>query len=222
MVNLLKNEPSWQYQSFDVTAVGACIVAPLIMWIAEMGHVGETLSSRGSISAYHDMAPAGAFFIPLTAAVMLFVVNGWIYRGHRVHVLMGAYLLGVIVFDHIGRTAVLHFAFAGLFFVVGAFLETMRDTDVPKWPPLGWLCMAPVLPVWMVLNRWTLVKRNLGRAAVILAPFAVFSLVAFVFGGWIGDRWLFFAEWVALTILVINYLRDAQAHAVADALRAAS
>ena len=87
---LLNNDPDWEYQSFDFTASAACVCAPAIMWITEMVDRGELLAPRNSISSYHDVLTAGAFFVPLTIAVMLFVVNGWIYAGHRIHVAMGA------------------------------------------------------------------------------------------------------------------------------------
>ena len=174
----LNNDPKWEYQSFDVAAVAACVSAPAIMWIAEMTDRGELVAPRESISSYHDVLTAGAFFIPLTVAVMLFVVNGWIYAGHRIHVAMGVYLLGVIVFDHVGRTRPLHFVFAGAFFVVGAFLETVRDDDVPNWSPLKWILMAPILPGWILFSRWSQVKQQGRRAGAILLPFAVFALLA--------------------------------------------
>ncbi|MFT4865832.1 MAG: hypothetical protein ACI8RE_002026 [Ilumatobacter sp.] len=216
----LYNDPEWEYQSFDVVAVAACVFAPALMWIAEMTDRGELLAPRESISSYHDVLTAGAFFIPLTVAVMLFVVNGWIYAGHRVHVAMGVYLLGVIVFDHVGRTRPLHFVFAGAFFVVGAFLEAVRDSDVPDWSPLKWILMAPILPGWILFSRWSRVKQQGRRAGAILLPFAVFALLARVGGGWIGDCWLFFAEWIALAVLVIHYLCDARSHAHKNAASA--
>jgi hypothetical protein len=216
----LNSDPDWEYQSLDVTAVAACVFAPAIMWVADMIDRAELLAPRRSISSYHDVLTAGAFFIPLSIAVMLFVVNGWIYAGHRIHVAMGAYLLGVIVFDHVGRTLPLHFAFAGAFFVVGAFLEAVRDDDVPNWSPRKWILMAPILPGWILLARWTRVKEQAGRAGAILLPFVAFGLVAWGIGGWIGDRWLFFAEWFALTVLVSNYLRDARIHAHKNAAMA--
>jgi hypothetical protein len=209
----LNSDPDWEYQSLDVTAVAACVSAPAIMWITEMVDRVELVAPRDSISSYHDVLTAGAFFIPLTIAVMLFVVNGWIYAGHRIHVVMGAYLLGVIVFDHVGRTRPLHFVFAGAFFVVGAFLEAVRDGDVPNWSPRKWMLMAPILPGWILLSRWTRVKQQAGRAGAILLPFVALGLLAWAVGGWIGERWLFFAEWIALTVLVLNYLRDARNHA---------
>ena len=214
----LNNAPDWEYQSFDVVAVAACVFAPAIMWIAEMIDRVELLAPRESISSYHDILTAGAFFIPLTVAVMLFVVNGWIYAGHRIHVAMGAYLLGVIVFDHVGRTRPLHFIFAGAFFVVGALLEAVRDDDVPKWSPRKWMLMAPILPGWVLFSRWPRVKQQVWRGGAILLPFVVLALVAWALGGWIGERWLFFAEWIALIVLVANYLRDARNHAHKNSL----
>jgi len=209
----LNKDPDWEYQSFDVTAVAACVFAPAIMWIAEMIDRAELLAPRQSISSYHDVLTAGAFFIPLTVAVMLFVVNGWIFAGHRIHVAMGAYLLGVIVFDHVGRTRPVHFFFAGAFFIVGAFLEAVRDDDVPNWSPRKWILMTPILPAWILFSRWSRVKQQAWRAGAIMLPFVALALLAWVLGGWIGDRWLFFAEWIALTVLVLNYLRDARSHA---------
>jgi len=212
----LTNDDKWEYQSFDVTAVGACVLAPAIMWVAEMIKWEHTGSPRGSISAYHSMLPAGAFFIPLTVAVMLFVVNGWLYRGHRIHVAMSAFLLGVILFDHDGASAAAHFTFAGYFFVVGAFLEAARDSKLPQWAPWRWIAMAPILPFWLLVKRRDEILRLWQRAVEIALPFAILWLLSLA-GGWLEDHWLFIAEWVALAVLVIHYLGDARGHAHANA-----
>lgn len=220
---LVEPDPEWEYQRFDLTAVAACILAPAIMWVAEMAELGEAISPRGSISAYHDVVPPGAFFIPLTVAVMLFVVNGWLVAGHRIHMVMGAYLLGVILFDHDGRTMALHFAFAGYFFVTGAFLDAARDGQWPAWSPERWLVMGPVLPFWLVTRRWSRVRSLWHRAAAILAPFLLLGAVVLVADWtWLDDHWLFIAEWIALTVVVVQYLTDARRHAHEAASAAAT
>lgn len=211
--NVLKNDPAWEYQTFDVVAVAACVFAPAIMWAAELWWLGDLSWPRGSISSYHDVTPAGSFYIPLTVAVMLFVVNGWIEEGHRIHVVMGALLLGVIVFDHDGATAVAHFAFAVYFFLVGAFLEAVRDSKLPSWKPWTWVLMIPILPFWLLVNRGGEIVTLWRRAAEIIAPFAALGAAAAIFDGWIDDHWLFIAEWIALTVLVVHYLADVQRHA---------
>lgn len=209
----LTNDNQWRYQSFDVTAVAACILAPAIMWIAEMVKLGDLAPPRDSISSYHDVVPASAFYIPLTIAVMLFLVNGWLYPGHRIHVVMSAFLLGVIVFDHDGGTAPAHFTFAVYFFVVGAFLEAARDRRVPDWTPFQWFAMAPILPFWLVSERTEEVRLLWNRAAEIILPFVVLGGASLFIEGPGAAVWLFVAEWISLAILVVHYLADAKRHA---------
>jgi len=209
--NQIHNDPKWEYQRFDQAAVALCVLAPLVMWLADAINNGES-SPRPSISAYHSLLPAGAFFIPLTIAVVLFVVNGWLIPGHRVHVVMGAYLLGVLLFDEADATQPIHFFFAVSFFFVGAFLELARHDSPDEWGPGMWMLMAPILPLWLVARHYDELPRMWKSALAIGAPFALFWIFGRV-SPWFDERWLFFAEWTALTALVIQYLRDAKHHA---------
>lgn len=85
---------------------------------------------RGSISAYHDMDDPRWFFIPLTAAAMMLVTNGLVRQDRHGHnAALGILLLGVVLFDHDGASAGLHFTFAVAFFVLAlAFAVLMMSS----------------------------------------------------------------------------------------------
>ena len=86
---------------------------------------------RDSISAYHDVSRPWAFYVPLTAGAMLFLVNGVVRNAHAYNSLLGVALFGVILFDHDGGTYVPHVVFALAFFggnfVVMALLSTNKS-----------------------------------------------------------------------------------------------
>lgn len=209
----LRDDERWEYQRFDQIAVALCVLAPAIMWIADAIHLRSALAPRFSISDYHNLVPPGAFFMPLTVAVVLFIVNGWLIHGHRVHVVMGLYLLGVLIFDEKDATLALHYIFAVYFFFVGAFLDAARHNSPDDWSPRKWVLMAPVLPFFLLARHHDEMRGLWRPALAIIVPFPAIWLLGLT-STWLGDRWLFFAEWVALTVLVIQYLRDAMSHAV--------
>lgn len=86
---------------------------------------------RDSISAYHDVSRPWAFYVPLTAGAMLFLVNGVVRNAHAYNSLLGVALFGVILFDHDGGTSAPHVLFAIAFFggnfLVMAFLSTNKS-----------------------------------------------------------------------------------------------
>ncbi len=208
----LRDDDRWQYQRFDQAAVALCVLAPAIMWIAEAVNDPEVMWPRFSISTYHDLLPAGAFFIPLTVAVVLFIVNGWLIQGHRVHVIMGLYLLGVLIFDEKDATLPLHYLFAGYFFFVGAFLDAARHNSPDDWSPRKWVLMAPILPGFLLVRHHHDMRRLWKPALAIVLPFPALWFVGVIWP-WMGERWLFFGEWLSLTALVGQYLLDAMSHA---------
>jgi len=203
-------QDNWEYQRLDQTAAAACAFAPAIMWVAEMVHLREWGWFRGSISSYHDVVPPGAFFIPLTVAVMIFITNGVVVENHQVHVMMGLYLLGVILFDHDGATTIPHFFFAGYFFVTASLLDLTRDDEI-NWSWRRWLGEWLTLP-WVLL--WSNVKdfrAQWPRVAVVLLPFIVLGGIAWLVPDF-RERWLFIAEWLALIAVVAQYLAHAADH----------
>ena len=96
---------------------------------------------RGSISAYHDMADPRWFFVPLTAASMMLITNGLVRSdSHGYNTALGVLLLGVVLFDHDGGSAIPHFLSAVPFFVLGAALR--RTDDRSLRPRAAALAMA--------------------------------------------------------------------------------
>ncbi len=215
----LNDDPEWAYQRFDQAAFGFAVVAPLIMWIADVINNGATWP-RASISAYHSLLPAGAFFMPLTFSIVMFIVNGWLIKGHRIHILMGVYGLGVLLFDEKDATLPLHYFFAVYFFFVGAFLEVARHDSPDGWSPGMWLLMAPIMPFWLIARHWRELMTKWPFALAIILPFPALLLIG-QFWPWLEERWLFFAEWIALCVLVTQYLRDARTHATVGVENAA-
>ena len=98
----------------EVVLAGVCAATPWLLVEAD-----DAGGVRGSISAYHDMTTAMAFYAPLTAAAVLFIVNGEIKEESRYNTVLGVLLFGVLLFDHDGSTRVVHGA-AAIGFFVGA------------------------------------------------------------------------------------------------------
>lgn len=120
---------------------------------------------------------------------------------------------GVLLFDAANRTKPIHYVFAGYFFFVGAFLDAARHDSPDEWGPKKWFLMAPVLPIWLVARDHHEMRGLWKPALAIALPFPALWLAG-LGSDWLGERWLFFAEWVALIALVNQYLRDAMSHAV--------
>jgi len=89
----------------------------------------RSADDRGSISAYHDMADPRWFFVPLTAASMMLITNGLVRSERHGHnAALGLLLFGVIMLDHDGGSATVHFACAVAFFVLGLAFTTLMIT----------------------------------------------------------------------------------------------
>jgi hypothetical protein len=111
--------------------LGALLVlTPVLLISVDTGPEGV----RDSISAYHDVSAPAAFYVPLSAGAMLFLVNGIVRRAHVYNSLLGLALFGVILFDHDGKTSIPHFVFAAAFFggnvLVMIFFSTRKSTLV--------------------------------------------------------------------------------------------
>lgn len=87
-----------------------CAFSPLVMALV------DTKSLRRSISDYYIMDQNQLFYVPLTVAAMLFVVNGITKQSHRYNLMLGVALLGVILFNPTDFRE-LHGMFAVSFFV---------------------------------------------------------------------------------------------------------
>ena len=86
-----------------------CAFTPAIVWWVDPGPI------RDSISAYYNMAENQLFYVPLTMAAMLFVVNGVVKEKALYNTYLGAALAGVLLFNQ-HDFSTLHTVFAGAFF----------------------------------------------------------------------------------------------------------
>jgi len=75
----------------------------------------NTWTVNGTISSYYSMTENVVFYVPLTVAAMLFVVNGVIRNKHWYNTVLGAALLGVIVFNT-DTFHPIHLLFVAVFF----------------------------------------------------------------------------------------------------------
>ncbi|HEX5631455.1 MAG TPA: hypothetical protein VFY15_07330 [Acidimicrobiia bacterium] len=82
------------FAQLERVLAAVCALSPLLMiWF-------DTWTVRESISAYYDMTDAAAFYVPLTVAAMLFVVNGVVKHRHGYNWMLGVALFGVIMLNH--------------------------------------------------------------------------------------------------------------------------
>jgi len=103
-----------------------CITAPAMMIIGDNGTV------RDSISAYYDMGKSVLFYVPLTVAFMLFVVNGVIKKQKAYNTILGVFLAGLVLFNH-EYFPYLHFTFAALFFLGNAVVMVIFTSKTELW-----------------------------------------------------------------------------------------
>lgn len=96
---------------FETLLALVLTAVPIVLRVAD---------DRGSISAYHDMADPRWFFVPLTAAAVMLVTNGFVYAERHIHyAVLGVLLITVVLFDHDGASRFIHFFAAVSFYVVG-------------------------------------------------------------------------------------------------------
>lgn len=96
---------------FETLLALVLAAVPIVLRIAD---------DEGSISAYHDMSDPRWFFIPLTAAAVMLVTNGFVYAERHIHyAVLGVLLITVVLFDHDGASRGVHVVAAVAFYVVG-------------------------------------------------------------------------------------------------------
>jgi hypothetical protein len=103
-----------------------CALLPFALVSCDEGPVRE------SISAYYSMEQAQAFYVPLTVAAMLFVVNGVVKRKRAYNWMLGVALAGVIVLNHDDFPR-LHTACAAAFFVGNAVVMVWFSPRKELW-----------------------------------------------------------------------------------------
>jgi len=103
-----------------------CIATPALLILGDNGSV------RDSISAYYDMKKSVLFYVPLSVAFMLFVVNGVIKEKMFYNTVLGVALAGLVLFNHDDFTTI-HFLFAGVFFLGNAAVIVIFTPKKELW-----------------------------------------------------------------------------------------
>lgn len=103
------------YARFERVLAAVLSLTPLFLIIFDGGMV------RSSISEYYDMDLEQIFYVLLTVAAMLFIVNGVIKKEHSYNTTLGVLLAGVILFN-IDDTNLIHNFFAITFFAGNAIV----------------------------------------------------------------------------------------------------
>jgi hypothetical protein len=123
------------------------VLTPLLLLAVDTAPGGI----RGSISSYHDVAAPEAFFVPLTVAAMLFVVNGVLKDGHWYNWVVGVLLTLLIAFDHDGVSRYPHFAGAiGFFMGNGAVMIWFSKNKPPR------LVVGLVATITVAISLWAM------------------------------------------------------------------
>jgi len=103
-----------------------CMAAPALMIL------GDEMQVRESISAYYDMTKNVLFYVPLSIAFMLFLVNGVIKEKHAYNTALGIALAGLVLFDHDGFKLI-HFTCAAVFFLGNAAVMVIYSSKQELW-----------------------------------------------------------------------------------------
>jgi len=105
---------------------GLCLAIPALLIGYDDGPIRE------SISAYYSMKQAQVFYVPLTVAAMLFVVNGVVKGERSYNTLLGLALAGVVLFNHDDH-AWLHTVCAAGFFIGNAVVMVWYSPKKELW-----------------------------------------------------------------------------------------
>ena len=84
------------FLKFELVVTGVCVLIPFLLMFGDVWG-----SPREHISGYYNMRQGGFYFVPLTMAAMLFVVNGVVRERHWYNVGLGLALGGLMVFNHV-------------------------------------------------------------------------------------------------------------------------
>lgn len=142
-----------------------CAGIPLILIVAEGWPPTE------AISGFYDMQEAELFYMPLTVAAMLFIVNGTVKKGHWYNVYLGLSLAGLTLLNT-DDFHTIHVIFTACFFVGNALvfvifspkrelwfkflLAALMAVAIAAWYPLGWIDLfwAESLSLWVIAGHF--------------------------------------------------------------------
>jgi hypothetical protein len=200
-LNVMKNinqtitDPLATFKWFERLLAAFFISIPVILFLTDRYQGGgSNLSFRSSISDYVYMWHNYMFGLLLGMAAMLFVFNGVVYfrnehkgnikldrSGKWYNLVLGICLLGVVIFpwrDH----SVIHFSFAGAFFVGNAVVTGVFHTKT-----------------WRKSNTALAIFTVAALGFYFLDQYVLHSFPAFT---------LFWAEWISVAAVAVHFFLD--------------
>jgi hypothetical protein len=146
-------DPFRNFVRLERALAAILVLTPLLLLLVDDAPGGV----RASISSYHDIAAPEAFYLPLTVAAMLFVVNGVLKDGHWYNSAVGLLLSLLVVFDHDGASRYPHFLGAAGFFVGNVAVMIWFSKDKPRRLVVGLVGSIVVsIALWLVTDWFTL------------------------------------------------------------------
>jgi hypothetical protein len=139
-----------------------CVASPLLMIWADSWAV------RDSISAYYSMTSNQWFYFPLTAASMLFLVNGFVKQESYYNAWLGIMLTGVVLLNH-QDFRVPHGVFAAGFFLGNAAVMAFFSRGVKQR-----FRIMVLIGVLVVFLMW----KPLGIVSLFVAEWISLTLIA--------------------------------------------
>jgi len=183
--NTLSRVRDERFRRLETGLAVLCASSPVLMIVFDgcrnsaAGVCADESGIRSAISYYWDMPAAVAFYVPLTVAAMLFVVNGVLKKEHWYNWLLGVALAVLVVFNTdqfnpfhlagvfvfftgnvivVGRALAKNFlkigvlAAAGVFFVAGNLVDADWSENWLLW--LEWASLL-VIATHFILVAWT-------------------------------------------------------------------
>ena len=145
---------------------------PLLLW-----RIDDGPGIRGSISSYHDVVAPAAFYVPLTLAAMLFVVNGVLKHGHWYNWVVGTLLALLVVFDHDGASRYPHFIGAIGFFVGNVAVMIWFSTNKPRIVIIALVATIGVsIALWLMTDWFTLFWAEWVSLTIVAAHYVLDTL----------------------------------------------
>lgn len=126
-----------------------CMTAPALMII------GDNATVRDSISDYYSMSKSMLFYVPLSIAFMLFIVNGIVRHGRAYNTVLGIALAGLVVFDYDNFKSI-HIVCAAAFFIGSAAVMVIYTPKSELW-----FRMLLVSIIVLSLSSWALAGTSL-------------------------------------------------------------
>jgi uncharacterized membrane protein len=147
-----------------------CIAIPALLIYFDGGQI------RPSISAYYSMAQSQYFYMPLTGAAMLFVVNGVVKQRRVYNMFLGTMLALLTFFNHLDYVE-LHALFAIGFFAGNAFVMLVYSSKKDRWfKGLMVAVIALAVLLWWRVSWFTLFWAEWVSMSIIAIHYLIESL----------------------------------------------